>query len=96
MRHEFLVSYDISDAKRLRKVFKTMRGFGNPVQYSVFFCTLSKAECLILQTKLLDIINVTEDRVMVVNIGLGSNAIEKSVKFLGKSVDFQEQKPVVI
>lgn len=35
-----LVSYDISDDKRRRKVCKIMEGYGYRVQYSVFECEL--------------------------------------------------------
>ena len=34
MRSSYLVCYDISDDKRLRKVFKLMRGFGDHLQFS--------------------------------------------------------------
>ena len=38
MRNTYLVCYDICDAKRLRKVYKTMRDFGDHLQYSIFEC----------------------------------------------------------
>ena len=38
MRNTYLVCYDIADDKRLRKVFKTMRDFGDHLQYSIFEC----------------------------------------------------------
>lgn len=41
MRNTFLVCYDICDDKRLRKVFRTMRDFGDHLQYSVFECQFS-------------------------------------------------------
>ena len=41
MRRLYLVAYDICDPKRLRKVFKTMRGFGEHLQFSVFQCDLT-------------------------------------------------------
>jgi CRISPR-associated protein Cas2 len=31
-----LISYDIRDAKRYRRVFKILKGYGHAVQYSVF------------------------------------------------------------
>jgi CRISPR-associated endonuclease Cas2 len=43
-RGDYLVTYDISDDTRLRQVFKTMKGFGDHVQYSVFRCSLTKTE----------------------------------------------------
>jgi hypothetical protein len=33
--------HGISDEKRLRKVFKAMRGYGDHLQYSVFECQLT-------------------------------------------------------
>ena len=37
----YLVTYDISDQKRWRKVFRVMNGFGHWVQLSVFQCRLA-------------------------------------------------------
>ncbi len=67
MRNRFLVSYDICDQKRLRRVFKTMRGFGDALQYSVFLCDLSPSERIILLEKLTLIINHREGQVMLSN-----------------------------
>jgi CRISPR-associated protein Cas2 len=36
MRQAFVVSYDVCCPKRLRKVFRVLRGFGDHVQLSVF------------------------------------------------------------
>lgn len=36
MKHWRLVSYDIREPKRLRRVAKIMEGFGERIQYSVF------------------------------------------------------------
>ena len=44
MRTTYLVCYDISNDRRLRKVFKTCRNYGDHLQYSVFECDLSEAE----------------------------------------------------
>lgn len=43
-RRRYLISYDISDPKRLRSTFNLMKGYGKWLQYSVFVCDLSKAE----------------------------------------------------
>ena len=37
----YFVAYDIADAKRWRSVFKTMHGYGEWVQLSVFQCRLT-------------------------------------------------------
>lgn len=45
MSKQFLVvSYDISDDRRRRKVMKALEDFGKRVQYSVFECLLLPAE----------------------------------------------------
>jgi len=69
VRHRYLVTYDVSDAKRLRRVFKTLMGFGEPLQYSVFQCDLSDVERLTLKDALCGIINHAEDRVLLVDLG---------------------------
>jgi len=40
MRHWHLISYDIRDPKRLRRVAKLLEGYGTRLQYSVFRCRL--------------------------------------------------------
>ncbi|HUM81972.1 MAG TPA: CRISPR-associated endonuclease Cas2, partial [Methanothrix sp.] len=37
----YIVSYDIMDPRRLHTVHKTMKGFGEPIHYSVFRCNLT-------------------------------------------------------
>ena len=41
MRKKYVVSYDITDPKRLNQICKKMRGYGDTLQYSVFICDLS-------------------------------------------------------
>jgi CRISPR-associated protein Cas2 len=36
MRNNWIVSYDISDPKRLRKVAKFLEGYGERIQHSIF------------------------------------------------------------
>lgn len=42
MRSIYLVCYDICNPLRLAKVGKTMLGFGDRVQYSVFECRMNR------------------------------------------------------
>lgn len=44
MRNTFLVTYDISNDLRLRRVHKTMLGFGDHLQYSVFECQFTQTD----------------------------------------------------
>ena len=59
----WVVSYDIVDDKRRNKVHKTLEGFGNRVQYSVFECNLEPEDLDRLRKKLKRLIKVKEDKI---------------------------------
>ena len=64
MRTTYLVCYDICDGKRLRMVFKTMRNWGDHLQYSVFECRLTETDLIRCRHQISEIINHREDQVM--------------------------------
>lgn len=68
----FVVCYDIADPKRLRKVYKTCRGYGEHLQYSVFRCVLSELRHAELQGALTQVIEPREDQVMFIDLGPAS------------------------
>lgn len=41
-KHWHLITYDVRDSKRLRKVAKKLEGYGERMQYSVFRCRLDR------------------------------------------------------
>ena len=84
MRSVYLVCYDVADDKRLRRTFKKMRGFGDPVQYSVFRCELSPTEKQFMKEALWAILNWSEDRVMLVNLGPAGARGDQCVEFWGE------------
>lgn len=84
MKNLYLVSYDIMNSQRLHVIYKTMRGFGERAQYSVFFCKLNQKEKVILITTLLEIINQNEDRIMIIDLGCIEGQSEKRIEVLGK------------
>lgn len=65
----WLICYDICDDKRLRKVYKVMRGYGDALQYSVFRCVLSDVQLATLKDRLLGVIATQEDQVLFVPLG---------------------------
>lgn len=69
MRRVLLVSYDVADPRRWRRVYRLMLGVGDPVHFSVFRCELSAAEKLILREKVWPVLNHNEDRILLVDIG---------------------------
>lgn len=47
-----VISYDIRDDKRRTRVFKTLKNFGQWIQFSVFECELDRANFLRLKDRL--------------------------------------------
>lgn len=68
-RLAYLVCYDICDPKRLRKVYKTMRGYGEHYQLSIFRCELSASEKVQMVSDLEPILKHDEDQVLIVHLG---------------------------
>lgn len=66
-RSWYLVSYDIRDDARLRRVAKLLEGYGQRLQYSVFRCRFSPLEMQRLKWELTRITE-TEDGWMIVPV----------------------------
>ncbi len=95
-KRNYLVCYDISDEKRLRKIAKVMEDYGVRVLYSVFECVLSEEEFFEMKEKVEAIMDWLEDKVIyyrlcekcafpVEHIGYG----KKKGKFRKKEEDFK-------
>ena len=69
MRRCYLVCYDIRDPKRLRRVHRVLRGYGEAWQFSVFFCVLKDIDRVRLQTDLEEQMNQKEDQTMILDLG---------------------------
>lgn len=96
MRNLYLISYDIREQKRWRKVFKIAKGYGVHLQYSVFYSYLSQREKIMLIADLQNAINHSEDRILIVNIGGPDMDLEKKVEFLGQKSDINDHEAVIV
>ena len=96
MRNRYIVAYDVSDGKRLRRVFKKMNGFGDALQYSVFACDLSSKERVIMEEALTDIINLKEDRVIIIDIGPVEGRGGDVVRTLGRQIKPRPREALVV
>jgi len=83
MRRLYIVAYDISDPKRLRRVFRTIKGYGQHLQFSVFRCDLTASQRLQLAAKLGQTIEHSEDQVMFVDLG-PSEGRSHSIDYVGR------------
>ena len=95
-RTRYLVSYDISDAKRLRQVHKTVKNFGWSMQYSVFICDLDAVEMLSLKQEVGVIIHHGEDSVAFVNLGPPANRGSECFDFMGLRTALPTSGPTII
>ena len=91
----FIVTYDISDQKRWRRVFKAMHGYGEWIQLSVFQCRLSRRHRAEMETRLRELINHGEDHVLLIDVG-PADKIDLAMASIGKAVSKIERQAIVI
>ncbi len=84
MRNSYIVSYDISDDKRLRQVYKVMRNFGDHLQFSVFECQLTPTDLVRLRAELGKVIHHTLDQVLFVDLGPAEGRGDRVITSLGR------------
>ena len=85
LRHRVLICYDIRDPKRLRRAHRTLLGYGDPLQYSVFLCHLSRAERVLMEMALREIINLAEDTVHIVDLGPAVGLAGQRIRAMGRA-----------
>lgn len=92
----YLVSYDIMEPKRLHHVHRTLKGFGDPIHYSVFRCNLTNKGKIELIASLTEIIKHDEDRVMIVDLGPLEGRVEERIVFMGVHPPDSEPEAVIV
>lgn len=96
MRQTYVVTYDICDPKRLRKVYKFMLGWGEHLQLSVFQCELNHRELVELRSGLARIIHHLEDQILFVDVGPVEGRGSESISALGKPYIDLDRVAVVV
>ena len=91
----YIVTYDISDSRRWRRVFKTMNGFGEWLQLSVFQCRLSRRRRAELEMRLREVVKAGEDHVLLIDAG-PADRTALAVESIGKTFARIERSAVVI
>ena len=89
----YLVCYDISDPKRLRKVAKICEDFGYRRQLSVFLVRVSATDFVRLRTRLYDVIDREKDQVLFLPL---CDKCCSGIQALGRPTDPAESKDVVL
>jgi CRISPR-associated protein Cas2 len=91
----YIVTYDIGDDKRWRKVFKLMHGYGHWLQLSVFQCRLTARRRAEMARRLEELINNNADHVLILDLG-PADKVEPHVESLGKVFESVKRAAVVI
>lgn len=96
MLTRYIVAYDISDPRRLRKVYEIMKGAGVHLQYSVFQCDLSDRQLEELRLDLAEVIAPREDQVLFVALGDPEKRGATCISSLGRIYDHHDRACVII
>jgi len=96
MRRCYLAAYDICDPKRLRKVHKLMKGYGEKWQYSIFFCVLKDIDFVRLKSDVRELIKNDEDQVLIIDLGPDESAARSAATVIGLGLPDQETGVMVI
>jgi len=89
----YMVAYDISDPKRLRKVARVCEDFGYRKQFSVFLCRLSATDFVRLRSRLYDLLKLEEDQVLF--IPLCAKCVNQ-IEAIGRPTEAHDAKDVVV
>lgn len=90
-----IVAYDIGDSRRWRQVFKTMHGYGEWLQLSVFQCRLSARRRAELETRLRELVKAGEDHVLLIDVG-PADRTKLAIESIGKTFAGIERRAIVI
>ncbi len=93
-----LVTYDVQTsnpqgAKRLRKVARICKNYGQRVQNSVFECLVTPAQMVALEQELTSCIDHTSDSLRIYQ--LGSN-YQRNIKMIGKETSFDIEGELLV
>ena len=93
--HLYIVTYDIADDKRWRRLFKLMHGYGEWLQLSVFQCRLTRMRQAELVQQAQAILNRDEDHLLMLDIGPAEN-VKPRVLSIGKTFAPVARLPVIV
>ena len=91
MRSHFILSYDISDPARWRRVYRIARDFGDALQYSVFLCELGDRDKAMLESRMRDVISKDDDQVLLIRLRSAED-VEGVVESMGRPAEVVDRQ----
>ena len=73
-----------------------MKGFGDPVHYSVFRCNLSDKDKIELIAILTEIIKHDEDRIMIIDLGFLGSDVGRRIDLIGIHQEENNNSAIII
>jgi len=96
VRSTYLVCYDIANDLRLRRVHKTMVGFGDRLQYSVFECKFSQADLARCKHAVGKLVHHNEDQILFVNLGPADGRGDRVISSVGRAYSTIDSPCIVV
>ncbi|MEY3730957.1 MAG: CRISPR-associated endonuclease Cas2 [Pseudomonadota bacterium] len=93
--HLWIVTYDVADQRRWRRVFRIMKGRGEWLQLSVFQCRLSRRGMVELRAALSEVVNNNQDHVLFLDLG-PADEVKPRVSSLGKAFEPVVRRTLIV
>jgi CRISPR-associated protein Cas2 len=93
--HLYIVTYDIRDDGRWTRTYRTLKGYGEWLQLSVFQCRLTKIKAIRLEAALGDLINREDDHVLIMDLG-PADSVQPRVTSLGRPFEAISREAMVV
>lgn len=91
----YIVTYDISNQKRWRRVFRIMKGYGQWLQLSVFQCRLTARRRADMAARLEREIKRDNDHIIIVDVG-PADRVNPRIESLGKSFQSKTRQAIIV
>jgi CRISPR-associated protein Cas2 len=94
----YLIAYDVSTItpegrRRLRKVARTCKDYGQRVQKSVFECLVDARQWLLLKDKLVEIVDPDEDSLRIYPL---DENVRRRIEHFGKDEPVDFEGPLIV
>ncbi|MFZ1413168.1 MAG: CRISPR-associated endonuclease Cas2 [Defluviicoccus sp.] len=93
--HIYIVTYDIGEPRRWRRLFKLMHGYGEWLQLSVFQCRLTRRRRIELAAAINEVINHNQDHVLILDLG-SVDRVELRVESMGKTYAPVSREAIIV
>lgn len=93
----YVVAYDIPDDRRRARIAKTLEGYGDRLQYSVFVVVARPAKLVRLRDSLAAKVVPREDSIAFFDLGMhDEKRLERAVTFIGQKRDVTPSDVIVL